>query len=79
VLIAVTHRPATGLRKSQGGVISRAYQVVTKMRQATAKMQIVDCCDNAYGHLESLSLGATLRKAATMELRLAGRGSGLKP
>jgi hypothetical protein len=54
VLIAITHRPATGFRKPQGRVISRAIQVVTKMRQATAEMQLVDCRDNAYGHLESL-------------------------
>jgi hypothetical protein len=54
VLIAVAHRPATGFRKSQSRVISRANQVVTKMGQATAKMQLVDGRDNAYGHLESL-------------------------
>jgi hypothetical protein len=54
VLIAITHRPATGFRESQGRIISRANQVVTKMRQATAKMQLVDCRDDAYGHLESL-------------------------
>jgi hypothetical protein len=75
VLIAITHRPATGFRKSQGRIISRANQVVKKMRQATTKMQLVDCRDNANGHFESLKLGATLRKLATMEVRLPGRGS----
>jgi hypothetical protein len=54
VLIAITHRPATGFRKSQGRIISRTNQMVTKMRQATAEMQLLNCRDNAYGHLKSL-------------------------
>jgi hypothetical protein len=54
MLIAITHRSATCFRKSQGRVVSRTNQVVTKMRQATTKMQLVDYRDNAYGHLESL-------------------------
>jgi hypothetical protein len=43
------------------------------MRQTTAKLHLIDCCDKIQGHLEGQQLCATLRKAATFDIRLSGR------
>jgi hypothetical protein len=49
--------------------------MVTQMRQATTKLQLVECRDKAHGNLEGYQLGATMGEATRFLFRSAGRGS----